>query len=303
MQLQEGGEGLMAKIRGVKPDMWTDENFVELSPYARLLWVGLWNYACDNGHVQDKSKQIKMRILPTDEINCAALLREIETQQMIARADGWITIHNLTHHQKPHKSWWTTCEKPGCVLPEGTSHAPKNRKDASAAPKAEPKTTVAQPLHNGEQLVHNGGATADGDCDGEGDGEGELMVTNTLAAPANAVAVTVHARFNEFWDAYSKKRGKGAAEKAFTKAARKADPSEIIRAAHVHADYHQIKRTEFKFIPYPATWLNESRWGDDLDQDEQGPTTRLDGFRDVHEELVRRQQSKQSDVRQIGGSR
>ena len=123
------------------------------------------------------------------------------------------------------------------------------------------------------------------------------------AAPANAVAVTVHARFNEFWDAYSKKRGKGAAEKAFTKAARKADPSEIIRAAHVHADYHQIKRTEFKFIPYPATWLNESRWGDDLDQDEQGPTTRLDGFRDVHEELVRRQQSKQSDVRQIGGSR
>jgi hypothetical protein len=108
----------MPKIRGFKPDLWTDEDFVELSAFARLLWLGMWNFACDNGHLQDKSKQIKMRVLPTDDVNCADLLREIEAQRLIERADGWITIPNLSHHQKPHKRWYVTCEKPGCALPD-----------------------------------------------------------------------------------------------------------------------------------------------------------------------------------------
>jgi hypothetical protein len=152
----------MPKIRGVKPDLWTDENFVELSPYARLLWIGLWNHACDNGHLQDKSKQIKMRILPTDDVNCVDLLREIAGQRLIEQADGWITIPNLSHHQKPHKRWWTTCDKPGCVLPEGTSHAPDNRSNTVAPPKATRSTT------------------ADGDC--EGDGELKVRVTSSAVA-------------------------------------------------------------------------------------------------------------------------
>lgn len=152
----------MPKIRGVKPDYWTDEGVVELSIPARLLFIGLWNYACDNGHVQDKSKQIKMRVLPTDEVNCAELLREIETQGLIQRADGWITIPNLSHHQKPHKRWYVTCEKPGCEMPEGASYGFSKR-----------ESTVDQPLTNGGTTVNNGGSTADVDGDVDVDGEGE----------------------------------------------------------------------------------------------------------------------------------
>jgi hypothetical protein len=158
----------MPKIRGVKPDLWTDENFVELSPYARLLWIGLWNHACDNGHLQDKSKQIKMRVLPTDDVNCADLLREIADQRLIEQADGWITIPNLSHHQKPHKRWWTTCDKPGCVLPEGTSHAPDNRSNTVAPPKS-PRSTTA-------------------DCDGEGDGELKVTTAGTRKRPTTRLA-------------------------------------------------------------------------------------------------------------------
>lgn len=155
----------MAKIRGLKPELWTDESFVELSPFARLLWMGLWNYACDNGHLQDKSKQIKMRILPTDDVNCAELLREIEDQGLIVRVSGWITIPNLSHHQKPHKRWWTTCDMPGCVLPEGASHAPANR-----------GTTVAPPKGNGVATADGDG---DGDCEGDGDGDAKAATATT----------------------------------------------------------------------------------------------------------------------------
>ena len=187
MQLPEGREGLMPKIRGVKPELWTDESFVELSPYARLLWIGLWNHACDNGHLQDKSKQIKMRVLPTDDVNCADLLREIEAQNLIERGDGWITIPNLSHHQKPHKRWFVVCEKPGCEHPEGTSYGFDKPKKANP----ERGSTVEQPLVNDETASDNGCSTADVDVDVDGD----LMViqnvspTDVADAPSSTLAL------------------------------------------------------------------------------------------------------------------
>ena len=156
----------MAKIRGFKPDLWTDEDFVEVSAFARLLWLGMWNYACDNGHLPDKSKQIKMRVLPTDDVNCAELLRELEVQGLIERADGWLTIPNLTRHQKPDKRFWVICDRPGCVKPEGNSQ----REPRSA----HGETTTSAPRGH---MVGSQRARGDGDGDGEvmvkdGDGEG-----------------------------------------------------------------------------------------------------------------------------------
>lgn len=109
----------MPKIRGFKADLWTDEDFVELSPFARLLWMGMWNYACDNGHLADKSKTIKMRVLPTDDINCAELLRELESNGRIKRANGVITIPNFARHQKPDKRYFVTCTLTECAKPDG----------------------------------------------------------------------------------------------------------------------------------------------------------------------------------------
>jgi len=282
------------RIRAIKPEFWRSEDINDMSIEDRLLFIGLWSYVDDNGVGVDRESNVTadlfahdLSVSPHDTLmRVQAGLNRLHTQGVIERyrveKKRFLHIANWDKHQKINRP------SPGRYpLPSGENLIEPGQF-------SEPSLNPHEPSRPGTGEQGNRGT-------------GEQGISTSLVprdpTPANAVAVTVHARFNEFWDAYSKKRGKGAAEKAFAKAAKKADPSEIIRAAHVHADYHQIKRTEFKFIPYPATWLNESRWGDDLDQDEQGPTTRLDGFRDVHEELVRRQQSKQSDVRQIGGSR
>lgn len=127
----------MPKIRGFKADLWTDEDFVELSPYARLLWMGMWNYACDNGHLADKSKQIKMRVLPTDDINCAELLRELEANGNIVRKDGVITIPNFARHQKPDKRYFLVCDLTPCLKP-GADSQPETR-GGNAWPPASPE--------------------------------------------------------------------------------------------------------------------------------------------------------------------
>lgn len=131
----------MAKIRGIKPEFWTDDAIVELSIPARLLFIGLWNYACDNGHLEDKPKQIKMRLMPADEVNVSELLDELDAHGRIVRRDGWLVIPKFSTHQKPHKTWWATCDRPGCERPDDAPPPWRNR----SATVEQPLPTVAQP--------------------------------------------------------------------------------------------------------------------------------------------------------------
>ncbi len=69
--------------------------------------------------------------------------------------------------------------------------------------------------------------------------------------------------FNEFWKAYPRKVGKPNGLKAFKKKY-KSLPSmpELISIVN------RLKKTEqwrdVKYIPHPATWLNDERWNDDI---------------------------------------
>lgn len=223
----------MAKIRGVKPEFWTDENVVELSIPARLLFIGLWNHACDNGHLQDKSKQIKMRVLPTDDVNCAELLREIESQGLIERADGWITVPNLTSHQKPHKRWFVLCDKPGCEFPEGATYG-----------YSKPESPVDQPLSNGGSPVNNGGSTADVD----GDVDGEVMVSGKSPTKSSKAAKRPHSLPDDFEPNETNRRV--AAEHGV----------DIARILPQFADHHRAKGSTMKdWHAALNTWIRRER--------------------------------------------
>jgi len=67
--------------------------------------------------------------------------------------------------------------------------------------------------------------------------------------------------FDRFWSEYPKKVGKGAARAAWSKV--KAEPltDQIITALHAQNGY--LEREGGKFIPLPATWLNQHRWEDE----------------------------------------
>ena len=68
----------MAKIRALKPEFFTDEKVVEVSPLARLLYQGMWVHSCDHGHLPDKPRQLKLRILPADDSACRARIGVLE---------------------------------------------------------------------------------------------------------------------------------------------------------------------------------------------------------------------------------
>src|SRR5574343_1467417 len=101
----------MPRIRTIKPDFWTDEKIVELSPWARLFYIGLWNFADDNGVLECKPKQLKMRIFPADDVDVVGLINELVAQGLIEvyeiDGDRFIICRNMRKHQyidSPRKS-------------------------------------------------------------------------------------------------------------------------------------------------------------------------------------------------------
>ena len=116
----------------------------------------------------------------------------------------------------------------------------------------------------------------------EGFPEGSLTTTATATATATATETTTAeigarasdypAAFAPFWDAYPRKAGKRDALKAWTKATRRASPTEIADGAARFASDPNLP--EEQFIPYPSKWLNGDHWEDDPLPDRKRPQKR-----------------------------
>lgn len=96
----------MARARNIKPGFYTNEDLVECSFAARLLFPGLWMLADREGRIEDRPKRIKMSIFPADNVDIDELLYELESHGFIKRytADGKkvISIPAFHEHQSPH---------------------------------------------------------------------------------------------------------------------------------------------------------------------------------------------------------
>ena len=80
-------------------------------------------------------------------------------------------------------------------------------------------------------------------------------------------------KFDDFYKCFPRKTAKGLARKAWEVAVAKTNPDVIISQAALYAA--SVEGKDKKFIPHPATWLNQERWDDevfaqaDSEQDQQ----------------------------------
>ena len=97
----------MARIRSIHPSFFTDEAVVSCSALARLLYIGLWTDADDQGVFEWKPLQIKMRLLPGDNADATALLTELEDAGLIRKAivgeKPFGFIRDFRRYQRPKK--------------------------------------------------------------------------------------------------------------------------------------------------------------------------------------------------------
>ena len=75
------------------------------------------------------------------------------------------------------------------------------------------------------------------------------------------------AGFDQFWTSYPKKVGKEAAKKAFDRV--NVPVETLLAAIERQKCSDQWSRDNGRYIPNPATWLNQGRWEDELGQREE----------------------------------
>lgn len=96
----------MARIRSIKPEFWTDEIIVQLPFAARLLFIGIWNFADDHGGLQDSAERIRMQIFPGDaSIDVPELLELLVAAGLIERwmndaGDYALKVRGWSKHQR-----------------------------------------------------------------------------------------------------------------------------------------------------------------------------------------------------------
>jgi hypothetical protein len=84
----------------------------------------------------------------------------------------------------------------------------------------------------------------------------DLTITTELE-PLN----DINQQFNQFWDIYPRKLGKGEARGAFAKALTKFGAEVILEGVRRFAEDPNLPAPQY--VPRAATWLNQERWDDE----------------------------------------
>lgn len=230
----------MARIRTVKPEFWTDERLTECSLSARLMFIGMLNFADDNGNMPNSPKRLKMQIFPADSIDTAPLLLELLTHGLLieysVNGEKYLHIKGFRKHQ--------VINRPS-------------------------KSDIPTPNFN-EDSVNTHGGLSDGK-------EGKGKERNTPSIPLSG---EVDVGFDRFWSIYPRKVGKDAARKAFAKRKFSEEKLEqVLAAIAVQAKCEQWRKDGGQYVPHPSTWLNEGRWQDEVSANtpmDQGVMTAAD---------------------------
>lgn len=242
----------MARTRSIKPGFFDNEILGGLAPLTRLLFIGLWCQADREGRLEDRPRKLKKTILGYDDLTAEDvdnMLSELDSSGFIIRYQveetQYIQVINFVKHQNPHMK-----EKASEIPPPPGFTAQLTHQEGSGPEQEEQAgSTGPAPGQHGE---------------GHGEGQGEPGSDGKKKS-------TVERRFELFWKAYPKKTAKKAAWAAFSKVKPDTDLFERIMAAIGKAKTtEQWQRENGRFIPNPATWLNQGRWDDEIPDEEVG---------------------------------
>ncbi|QCT21794.1 hypothetical protein FEM41_20110 [Jejubacter calystegiae] len=138
----------MARSRNIKPGFFTNDELAECSPYARLLFAGLWTIADKEGRLDDRPKKVKALVLPFDNVDCDELLQQLYQRKFINRyqvnGDGFIQISNWKKHQNPH------CKEAASEIPEPVENNDSTGQEQCKDDKEEDKKDAKSP-----QVIEN----------------------------------------------------------------------------------------------------------------------------------------------------
>ena len=216
----------MARRRMITPSFWTDDSVLELDVEARLLFIGMWNFADDDGIIANKPKQLKAQIYPGDNYTHEQIsewLMSIHEQKLILfgnegqliKIKGWSTYQKIN---RPTPSIYTF-NKDDSLSNHGVLKPNRKEEKVKEVKRKEVKVQIKDDLKR--------------------------------------------SLFEQFYNMYPRKVKRQNAVKAFNRL-NKQEMQLAIDILPRHVKYWQDKGIDKEFIPHPSTWLNGKQWEDEL---------------------------------------
>jgi hypothetical protein len=238
----------MARIRSIHPALFTDEAFAGLSMAARVLLLGLWTEADDQGVFDWKPVTLKMRVMPVDNVDVPSLLLELEEADVIRHFSqddrSFGAVRNFCKYQRPKTPKYRLLKSVD-IRNYVASKYPMAEATEDEVPQFPQKVEIPP------QREEVGGRRE----------EVKEKSSPTPAAPSSSDA------FPRFKAAFPRRDGANPwqpAEKKFNALVKTGvDPEVMINAALALAREESARgNIGTKFIPQAITWLNQQRFQD-----------------------------------------
>ncbi|MGQ4813057.1 hypothetical protein ACCZ74_12250 [Agrobacterium vitis] len=220
---------------------------MSVSAHARLLLMGIWTEAFDDGVFEWKPLTLKARIFPVDNLDVNELLLDLVHAGCISRIESHPkkpgVIRNFQRYQRPKK-------------PNSSGMLPAEWLDYVGA-KSSPDLSDDD---NSEPVPHQYGTSSEKSPQME-DGGGRMVssfqsdTSSLCSEDARAPEVDIH--FEKFWEAYPNKIGRPSAQKAFSQTIKRASFDEIMAGVRAYA-----AKTDDRQWCSPVKWLSDDRWKD-----------------------------------------
>ncbi len=223
----------MARIRTIKPEFFTSEDIVSLSPMARLVYIALWCEADKEGRLAWKPKTFKLRYFPGDSVDIFLLCKELtDSGLVVLYGEGLAFIPTFSKHQhlNPRESS-SVLPNPGAFSDEFDASARVS--DASARVKSK------------------------NDAQGGREGKGKEGIT------LRVVDASGYPGFDQFWEAWpsnDRKQAKGKCLDAWKKASAERDAALVLSHVNTLKNSKSWTKDGGQFVPAPLVYLNNRRW-------------------------------------------
>ena len=211
----------MPRIRYIKPDFFKDEDLAQLSPLFRIAFVGLWCFADREGRLKDRPHQLKVEILPYDEVDFEEILKTLADKKPVnnnssfitrysVRLEKYIQINKFKEHQRPHHT-----ERISDIPPLITDKQPLRKQKATVTKRMEMEKGMEKGMDIGS--------------------------------------------FDIFWKTYLRKEDKQYAKTCFDRRLKEGIlPDQIMEHLLNYNQKIEIEKTELKYIKLPSTFLNKT---------------------------------------------
>tara|TARA_R100000781_G_scaffold111080_1_gene76919 strand:- start:82 stop:1017 length:936 start_codon:yes stop_codon:yes gene_type:complete len=230
----------MARKRMISPDFWTDDKMLQLPLPARLMFIGMLNFADDEGLIQNNATSIKVKIFPAEDITIGLIEDYVRTMvglkllSLGTNVDGQSLIkitkwhdHQKINHPTPTKYIFTP------LIEEEKTNSSRTKVELS-----EDSSRTTSQIRVVKNRVDK--------------------VSINKSSKKNQDFT-----FEHIYSIYPKKQNKDKSEKAFKRLTKK-EMSNFSSGLLKHIDHWKRFDVDIQYIPLLSTFINGKRWNDEL---------------------------------------